>query len=401
MTKMNKPEMVLLVCIIIGLFGYIVYRFIYKKRHVWFREGATDKTDVDKEKEKDTEKTTTQIEYPPRTAFRDSTNLPLKEYAIYASFNSAYDGNANTLEQLGTVMYEGCRFIDLNIFQVNDEYYVGYANDNAPTLVETSLTLSSVIEYINTYAFAVDSKIGNKVKAGNNILNANNMETNAADKDAIRKNYINYPLFVNVRVYRPPNSKTDISTGVLKALTGKNGLRNLHVNAKQEAVQVNQFTPLKGLSRKVILSMDYQNILQLYASVGDNIYDAKNIPVETMKQIAQCINIQIGSDNWQAFYKYADVEGNCFNMLQQKDTSLDETHSYETNTRVMKLAYPYFNEPANPDSHSYIQHHKIQTVPHRFYIVDDNLRKYQKLFYTHKNPFVPLHNLHTHIVKHT
>ena len=403
MYKMNQLEMVLFICIL-GLLVYIVYRFIYKKRHgLLYREGATDKTDADADKKNGKDKPIAdKIEYPPPTAFNDSANLPLKEYAIYASFNSAYDGTTNTLEQLGTVMYEGCRFIDLNVFQVNDEYYIGFAKDNAPTLIETSLTLSKVIEYINTYAFSLDSKIANKVKASYNTMIANSIQTNAADKATIQKNYINYPLFVNIRVYRPPNSKTDISTGVLKMLTGKTGLRNLYVDGEgtdAKAKPVNQFTPLKDLSKKVILSMDYQNILQIYASVGNNIYDAKNIPVETLKQINQSVNIQIGSDNWQAFYKYADANQNCVDMLVHKDTNLDLTHSYETNTSVMKLVYPYFDETGNPDSYAYITKYKIQTVPNRFYIDDDNLTKYNKLFYEQKTPFVPLYNALTYITK--
>jgi hypothetical protein len=233
---------------------------------------------------------------------------------------------------------------------------------------------------------------------------ANSIQTNAADKATIQQNYINYPLFVNIRVYRPHGSKTDISTDVLKVLTGKSGLRNLYVDGEgndAKAKPVNQFTPLKDLSKKVILSMDYQNILQIYASVGNNIYDAKNIPVETLKQINQSVNIQIGSDNWQAFYKYADVNQNCVDMLVHKDTNLDLTHSYETNTRVMKLVYPYFDETGNPDSYAYIKKYKIQTVPNRFYIDDDNLTKYNKLFYEHKTPFVPLYNAVTYIIKHS
>jgi len=390
--QMNTIEIVLLVCIIV-LFVYIVYRLIYKKRRYLFREGATDKT---------TDESANPIDYPPRTAFNDSSNLPLKEYAIYASFNSAYDGTSNTLEQLGTVMYEGCRFIDLNVFYVNDDYYVGFAKDNAPTTTEPAISLSKVIEYINAYAFTIDAKIGDKVKASYKTMIQNSIQTNAADKETIQKNYMNYPLFVNIRVYRPPGSKTDVATGILKTLTGKNGLRNLYVNGEGEtakAIPVNQFTPLKDLSKKVIVTMDYQNILQIYASVGDNIYDAKNIPVETLEQINKSVNIQIGSDNWQAFYKYADVDKNCFSMLQHKDTTLDPTHSYETNTRVMRLAYPYFNEPANPDAYSYIQNYKIQAIPYRFYIDDDNLTKYNKLFYEHKKPFVPLYEVHTYITK--
>lgn len=382
---MNKIEFVIFICIIV-LFVYVIHRLLHKKYNYLYREGATTKT----------------TDYPPMSAFKDSTNLPLKEYAIYSSFNSAYDGHSNTLEQLGTVMYQGCRFIDLNVFQVNEEYYVGYAKDNAPTSIETSLTLSKVINYVNMYAFAVDTKIGDKVKASYNIMIKNSIETNAGDKETIQKNYVNYPLFVNIRVYRPPGSKTDISTAVLKILTGRNGLRNLYVTGTGDSAKaspVTQFTRLKDISHKIILSMDYQNILQIYASLGNNTYDAKNIPVETLEQINKSVNIQIGTDNWQAFYKYADVNNNRFDLLQHSDATLDSKHSYETNTKVLKLVYPYFNESSNPDSYAYIQKYKIQTIPNRFYIDDDNLTKYNKLFYEHKTPFVPLYNAYTYVLK--
>jgi len=398
---MNTIEIVLLVCIIV-LFVYIVYRLLYRKRKYLFREGATDNTPKTKDVMDNSGNSVIQIEYPPSTAFNDSSNLPLKEYAIYASFNSAYDGTTNTLEQLGKVMYEGCRFIDLNVFQVNEKYYVGFAKDNAPTLIETSLPLSKVIDYINGYAFAIDTKIGDKVKASYITMMQNGIQTNAADKETLQKNYINYPMFVNIRLYRSPDSTTDIATGVLKTLTGKDGLRNLYVDGEGDtakAIPVNQFTPLKDLSKKIILSIDYQNILQLYAAVGDNIYDAKNISVETLKQINTSVNIQIGHDNWQAFYTYADADKSCLSILEHKDTTLDPNHSYETNTRVMRLAYPYFNELSNPDSYSYIAKHKIQTVPNRFYIDDANLTKYNKLFYEHKTPFVPLYYAKTYIAK--
>ena len=389
----------ILICII-GLFVYVIYRLADKKRN---NRPFTDEGFASKVLEGATtnSQTATEPKYPPASAFMDHKNLPLKEYAIYASFNSAYDGNTNTLEQLGTVMYQGCRFIDLNVFQVNEEYYVGYAKDNAPISIETSLKLSKVVDYINSYAFTVDTKIGDKVKNNNTTKLVNGMNPNAGDKETIQKNYVNYPLFLNIRVYRPQGAKSDISTAVLQMLTKPNsGLNNLHKTGEGDeakAIQVNQFTRLADLSNKVILSMDYQNILQLYASAGDNIYDAKNIPVETLAQINKSVNVQIGTDTWQAFYKYADVDKNRYDMLQHKHASIERNHSYETNTDVMKLVYPFFDEPANPDSYTYIQKYKIQTVPNRFYIDDNNLTKYNKLFYYHNKPFFPLYQAYTFI----
>jgi hypothetical protein len=56
--------------------------------------------------------------------YSESKSLPLREYCVKASFNSAYDGNDVSGSTLVTRIEEGYRFIDLNVFPAADNVYV-------------------------------------------------------------------------------------------------------------------------------------------------------------------------------------------------------------------------------------------------------------------------------------
>jgi len=362
---------ILIVCILLLLL-YIIVRWIHKTARI--AETRKEGMEV--------------LRYPTKNAFTNAENLPLKEYSIYASFNTAYDGTQISLKQLGTIMYGGCRFIDLNIFYSENELYVGFANDNAPTMVEFSLKLSEVVEYLNSYAFTIDEEIRAEVE---NTFLSQMQQYGGADTTSgqtIQKNYVNYPLFVNLRVYRPPASELDIVKLVSDTIIGKNGLQNLYREGGR-AKPVNQYTRLNDIRKKIIVCMDYQNILQMYS--GPPPYDPTNISPETIRTVENTANIQIGSNNWRAFYNYADIEKNTYNMLEISDARISSSIFYETNTNTMKIVYPYFTDTSNPNSLEYIEKFKIQTVPHRFYISDTGLTQYINMFNDNKTPFLPLY----------
>ena len=140
--------------IILGLFisillVYLVYRLFQKKR-LADSEPVQEGMDA--------------IPYPQKNAFLKTNNLPLKEYAINASYNTAYDGNKISIDQFRKVLYMGCRFVDVNVFLTEkNKLYVGFSSDNAPTLVDTSLPFYDVIDCINNYAFKQDPDTKKKV----------------------------------------------------------------------------------------------------------------------------------------------------------------------------------------------------------------------------------------------
>ena len=134
----------------------------------------------------------------------DAENLPLKEYLIKGSYDSTFNGTAPSLDELKQQIYNGYRFIDLNIFAIKPEgsdtyqLYVGQSNDGITPSIDTTLPLISVFKYINEYGFMRD--------------NALQMEKGEkADKlPSIFTNYVNYPLFVMLRINRQNNSDYDI-----------------------------------------------------------------------------------------------------------------------------------------------------------------------------------------------
>jgi hypothetical protein len=331
------------------------------------------------------------IEYPPQTAFVDSKNMPLKEYAIKSSFNSAYDGKKNTIDQLSAVMYHGCRFLDFNVFATDaSKVVIGFSADNSPTLVDASLSLDMAIDYINTYAFKVDKQVESKLRQTDYRARISDaISPGRANRASIQTNYPNTPLFVNIRVYRPPSSDIDI-VGLVNPYIEK--LKNRYLDQDGNALPVTQYTPLADLANKVVVVMDIENILQIYTSPPP--YDPLNIPPPVVDTLNKMANIRTGGQNWAAFYSYKDVNKSNYTMLKKMDDKV-RSNTYETNAMNMQIVYPSYSEPSNPDSYLYMKNYSIQTIPHRYYVDDDNLAKYNKLFDSNATPFVPLYSVLT------
>lgn len=381
---MHYDTAAVLTILIMMIFVYLIYRVIQKKRFGKYVESESEGFET--------------VPYPQKKAFEETKNLPLKEYAIQASFNSAYDGSKITIEQLARVIHMGCRFIDVNVF-ANDkeELYVGFASDNAPTLVDVSLPFYTLIQYMNSFGFVVDPDIKKKMESSDyEKMLANTMNKSNVHSRTIQDVYTEYPLFLNIRVYRPPKSKFDI---IGKIATVLKELKRTHVDATGNAIKITQYTRLGDLTKKVIITMDIENILQIYASPPP--YDPNNIPVETRETIERIVNIRTGGDMWSTFYKYDDIEKNTYTPLKIMDESLSGT-DFETNALNMKLSYPFYTgDTSNPDFYAFLLNHQIQTVPHRFYIRDANLAKYIDLFKSNKTPFVPLYYAYTYVHKQT
>ena len=359
---------------------YLVYRWLLKK--------------INREQQDSREGFNT-ISYPGREAFADSQNLPLKEYTIKSSFNSAYDGKNVSIQQLAKVMYNGCRFIDLNVFVVDSSsLYVGYSSDNAPTMIDVSLPFYKVIDYINAYAFQIDTETQKRIQDEDYTeMTKKTIDPNVENQKRIQDNYTKYPLFLNIRVYRPPSSTIDI---VDLVYTEVQKLKKPYVNAgRGSAIKLSQYTLLSDIMGKVVVSMDIENILQIYTSPAP--YDPEKIPVSTRQTIEKMVNIKTGGGNWGTFYNYADITKNNITPLKKMSDNMAKP-SYETNTLMMKIAYPSYSETGeNPDSYHFLLNYQIQCVPMRYYIYDANLDKYNRMFDSNKTPFLTLYNAHTYL----
>jgi hypothetical protein len=92
----------------------------------------------------------------------NSTNyLPdsfyLRNYAIKASMNSAYNGTENTTDMINYVLTRGCRFLDFEVYKDADiQVPVVSMTKNRDTdflPLDNGLTISDALYYVNMYAF--------------------------------------------------------------------------------------------------------------------------------------------------------------------------------------------------------------------------------------------------------
>jgi hypothetical protein len=253
-------------------------------------------------------------------------DLPLKEYCIKSSFNSSYDGNDGNVVSNETLLQrinEGYRFIDLNVFSASGDVYVGYSPDNKPTLISGNLTLQDALGTISDTAFSKNQ--------------TDFQGSNLSDIGS-------YPIFVHIRVYRPPNSQTDIISNVADVVNGtpdkkpfytKNYLKNPEGSPKH----IDGCTKLSEIMGKIIFSMDILNILEIYAPPNNQTVAAL-LPVpkmqETIAKMQSFVNIVTGGNTVPAFYRYTDESiVNRTNKLAYNSDSAITGKNLKTNVKHM------------------------------------------------------------------
>lgn len=319
--------------------------------------------------------------------YTNSANLPLREYCVKASFNSAYDGTDVSIDTLTQRIKDGYRFIDLNVFSASGDVYVGFSPDNAPKTISSKLLLSDALKTINDTAFS-----------------------SATVFDASLSNVGSYPIFVHIRVYRPPGSNIDIIANVAKVITGgksnppsytTNYLRKSDENGKLTPVQIDGCTVLSSIMGNVIFSMDILNILEIYAPI--NYQSASTIPPETVESLQTFVNILSGGSTFPAFYRYTD------DSLIYRTNTLGVGNaaikgSLQTNVKHMYISFPHPDDvststtPKNqnasgvvqPGVKTFIYDRSIQFTPLRVYLADTNLNAYINMFDTIGTPFASM-----------
>jgi len=85
------------------------------------------------------------------------SGLPINQYCIKASYNSAVSGDYVSEEMLGKVLAQGCRFIDFEVFydSKRDAAFVSYSTDPTYTVIKTKnkVVLDTLLQRIAKDAF--------------------------------------------------------------------------------------------------------------------------------------------------------------------------------------------------------------------------------------------------------
>ena len=314
-----------------------------------------------------------------KNSYDNSADLPLKEYCVKSSFNSAYDGTSVSEANILKRIEDGYRFIDLNVFSASGDVYVGYSPDNAPVMVEKTLKLSDALKCIAENAFSSTTKFNKNLKGTNK-----------------------YPVFVHIRVYRPLNSTVDIISNVMNIVNGLPGSNPPSYstyylrNPDNSPVQLEPCTPLSSIMGKMLFSMDVVNVLQIYAPSSNNVND---VPSGAAKSLRTFVNILTGGGTMPAFYRYTEpvLTNGKLNRLGITDSAVNGL--FKSNVKSMYILYPHPEDKNNqPDVKHMLLNCSIQFIPMRSYLAGAELDSYVKLFDTAGTPMIPMSNVYTSLV---
>jgi hypothetical protein len=347
----------LIISVVIILFTYILWKFIKRKQTI-LHEIETQKKHVEQFSmptvpnlfglpSQSAELTNIKSSVPIQVQNISTIygNLPLREYCIKGSYNSAYTGNYINLDMVEYVLSRGCRFLDFEVYYIKekDTYVpkVGYSTDNTFTLLESenSILLDNVLAAVVSNGFSN--------KSPNN----------------------NDPLFINLRI---KSNNHDVYNAVAKSI-------DYSVKSKLYKGAVTNDTKLNDIMGNVVIvidktiNRDYKEYTSCKDSYG-GCYD-----------LTEYSNMESGSEALN-IVKYLEVAEQCNVPITILDKKL------HTDVKKMRLALPNI-VPAikhNPILVDFITKYGCQITPNRFYHKDANLKDYEQFFDDNKSAFVPL-----------
>jgi len=346
---MNIYKRVLIAFIII-LFSYILWRLIVRRSEI-IHENKKEGFEFNiiptaAESELNSLKDNT-LHINIQTIQKQYATLPLKEYCIKGSYNSALTGKYVSNDMLVYQLSRGCRFFDFEVYYIQDPTsgnyspQVGYSTDGAFVSMnsENTILLDNTLSALVSNAFSQPSP-------------------NNGD-----------PLFINLRIKSNNND-------VYRAVAGS---VDFALRKKLYPKTVTKDTPMNELMGRVVLMVD-KTINYNYTQ-----YTGCKDGDQTCYDLTQYTNLQSGSTNMM-INRYTNILNQNHIQLFIKDDDL------RTNVRNMNLVLPDVL-PENAKN-AYVQNFYVkygcQIVPMKFYQQDHGLKLYEEFFNDNNAGIIPL-----------
>ena len=265
-------------------------------------------------------------------------DMPLCEFCIKSSYNSACSGAYMNLDVIKYILSRGCRFLDFEIYYMNQSVVVAYSDDGVTVLSKNTLPLSDVFDCIIANGFSAPSP-------------------NLGD-----------PLFIQLRIRTvDPDGYTEIANLVSKTLSSR-----LYKG------MVDSNTLLSKLMGKLILIVDAQ------VSGDYALYPVCSTGTVNCNNMGSMVNMQ---SNAYPLYKYSNKT--LLNMLSNPPTMMDKTTSDVKVLRMVEQASSM--ETTNPNSNIMIKNYGVQIIENRFYMKDAYLTTYETFFSDNGSAFIPFY----------
>lgn len=326
----------------------------------------------------------------PDADYSDPNNLPLREYYIKSSFNSAYQGGDVSIDGIAARLSEGYRFLDFNLYSASgQEVFVGFSQGNTPMGGSGNLRFSEALKYVTSNAFIKPTK--------------QNIATQ------VSWDYTKRPLIINLRVFRAPGSAIDIVANIANIINPNAGLKpgaknavpspsyssNYYVDSMSGmATKIDGCTTLGSIGPRILFTMNIENILQVYTPSGEF---AQFVPEPTIAAMNTFVNFFSGGSTCVAFYKYTDPSLTSRTKTLTKTN--DDMKSYQTNVQHMSIVFPHpTDDNVQPDIKRFALDSSVLLLPMRTYIGSDaNLSLNTRIFNDSQDAFVPASKLRASI----
>jgi hypothetical protein len=278
-----------------------------------------------------------------------ATELPLMQYIVKSSYNSAITGSYASLLMLKYVINRGCRCLDFEVLYLEDPNSkkknkipcIAYTTDSTYLSIDTvnRIPLSDIFKCILANAFTC--AIGND------------------------------PLFIHLRI---KSNDADIYPDVAKLIDS-------HLSPVLYTKKVNETTLLSDVMGKVVIIMD-KTLNPDYNE--NNITSCKNTsgPCYSLKKY---VNMESGSP-FLRNYKYTFILSKSTNppqiMNNNKTTDINNMHMVVPDNDSTSVSNP----PLSP----FITKYGVQFSMYKFYCNDSELDNYEEFFSENRYAFVPM-----------
>ena len=275
--------------------------------------------------------------------------MPLSEYIVKASFNSAYgsDGNISKENLKNVIENERARFLDFDVYESDGKAKVGFSKSYDNSTNSDLVDFSTLMETVAGSAFAT---------------------SNGSD-----------PLFIHIRLNTENQQILSDMAGYLK-ITFDGKLCDFDVTPK---------TRLEKLINRVVFII---NVGPEYSSNYSTILCPLNAKECTnLKDIANMDLISVSEDKI---------------ITQQTDPPTRKLFGRKNRRRsgvkTIKSTMPDLNNYVDKNTDSFfriVNDYGVQYAMHQFYLDDDGLAKYKKLFEDQQSAFVTMKSALSYIAQ--
>lgn len=284
----------------------------------------------------------------------NNTSLPIMQFCIKGSMNSAFSGKYISSEMVNYVLSRGCRFLDFQVFYLpsddrGDSYdaYVGFSKNITSY---NSIDSKNTMKWIDMLKDTIDSAFATFTSKQYKTTN------------------INDPLFIQIRMNTDDPSKLYkmIQDSISTVISNYNNPDIIYNKS------VNRTTVINNILSKVIFVFDYE------PKTGKGKYHHMTSNTQ---------------DIMRTFY--SQINPSKYKANPPKQLTITTTNTYSFN-----ILQPDDNQSSitsNPNIFSSIKNYGIQVNMMQYYINDMNLLKCENMFQSYSGAIIPMTNALSYI----